>query len=69
MNKANSSFISEKGTFIVRLQGRESATWQGQLTWVDRNITVGFRSALELIKLIDSAADDLEEKPEINEKA
>jgi len=44
----------DKGTFLVRIQYRQNATWQGQVTWVDENKTVPFRSALELIKLIDS---------------
>ena len=44
----------EQDTFIVRIQYRQNATWQGHVTWVDENKTVPFRSALELIKLIDS---------------
>ena len=48
----------EQDTFIVRIQYRQNATWQGHVTWVDENKTVPFRSALELIKLIDSTQND-----------
>lgn len=44
----------EKATFLVRVQYRQRATWQGQITWAEKNKTVSFRSALELLKLIDS---------------
>lgn len=48
----------EQDTFIVRIQYRQNATWQGHVTWVDENKTVPFRSALELIKLIDSTQNE-----------
>ena len=49
----------EKDTFIVRIQYRQNATWQGHVTWVDENKTVAFRSALELIKLLDSTQKEV----------
>ena len=42
-------------TFIVKVMGTENATWQGTVTWTDGQRTQPFRSALELIRLIDSA--------------
>ena len=48
----------EQDTFIVRIQYRQNASWQGHVTWVDENRTVPFRSALELIKLLDSTQND-----------
>ena len=48
----------DKATFVVRVQYRQNATWQGQVTWTEENKTVAFRSALELLKLIDSTASD-----------
>ncbi len=47
----------EQGTFIVKIRYRQNATWQGHVTWVEENKTVPFRSALELIKLIDSTQE------------
>lgn len=51
----------DKATFIVEVKYRENATWQGTVKWVEENKEQNFRSALELIKLIDSASDSLEE--------
>lgn len=48
----------KQDTFIVRIQYRQNATWQGHVTWVDENRTVPFRSVLELIKLLDSTQND-----------
>lgn len=47
----------EKATFMVQVQYRQNATWQGRVAWVEKDETKTFRSALELIKLIDSALD------------
>ena len=45
-------------TFIVKIMNRQNSTWQGTITWVDEHRTQNFRSALELIKLIDDVLDD-----------
>lgn len=41
------------GTFIIRVQHRQHSSWQGKVTWIEENETVNFRSALELMKMID----------------
>ena len=46
------------GTFIVKIVSRSNATWQGSVTWADKNKTQHFRSALELLKMIEGALDD-----------
>lgn len=46
-----------KATFVVHIRYRQHASWQGEVTWLEERQKVGFRSALELIKLIDSALD------------
>lgn len=46
---------SAQRQFVVTIIGRENATWQGTITWVDTNITQLFKSTLELIRLIDSS--------------
>lgn len=51
----------EKATFIVEIKYRENATWQGTVKWVEENKEHNFRSALELIKLIDSASESVGE--------
>ena len=54
----------DRGTFLVRIQYRQNASWQGHVTWVEENKTVPFRSALELIKLIDNAQNENSEERE-----
>lgn len=49
------------GTFIIRVQHRQHSSWQGLVTWMEMNETVPFRSALELIKMIDGAVSDGDE--------
>lgn len=48
----------DQGTFIVRVKYRQNATWQGEVIWAEREQKEYFRSALELLKLIDSALDE-----------
>jgi hypothetical protein len=51
----------DKGTFVVKIRYRQNSTWQGHVTWVEENKTVPFRSALELLKLLDSAQEEFPE--------
>lgn len=46
------------GSFIVRLQHRQNSSWQGTLTWMERDKTVHFRSIWEMIKLVESALNE-----------
>ena len=48
---------TERGTFLVHIQFRQKETWQGQVTWAEENKTVSFRSALELLRLLDEAGE------------
>lgn len=47
-------------TFIIRVQHRQHSSWQGEVTWVDGQKKEYFRSALELVKLIDGVLSDSE---------
>lgn len=42
-------------TYIVQVQDARNATWQGTVTWAEGRRTEPFRSALELLRLIDSS--------------
>ncbi len=42
-------------TFNVKVLFRQSASWQGKVEWVEEGMETSFRSALELVKLMDSA--------------
>ena len=51
-----------KGTFIVQVQYRQNATWQGQVVWAEKNKKEYFRSALELIRMIDNVFSEETDK-------
>jgi hypothetical protein len=57
-NQSNKQPKKNKGTFVIQIQHRQHATWQGTVTWVDKDKSVNFRSALELLKLIDGSLDE-----------
>lgn len=52
----------EIATFIVHVRFRQYSTWQGDVIWAEKNKKCGFRSALELLKLMDGALADGEEE-------
>jgi len=58
----------ELGTFIVRVQHRQNSSWQGRITWMEKNRTLNFRSVWELLKLIVSAVETVEETDEEGEE-
>lgn len=52
-------FLTEKrgecATFLVTVRYRQNATWQGSFLWVEENRAREFKSALELMMMIDKA--------------
>jgi len=53
-----------KCTFEVTVKFRQNATWQGQILWAEKNLKQNFRSALEMIKLMDEALTESSEQEE-----
>lgn len=51
----------ETGTFVVKILDSQNSTWQGKVTWVEENRVQYFRSALELLKMIDSVVNQEED--------
>ena len=47
-------------TFEVQILFRQHTSWQGTVIWQEKKMEQSFRSALELILLMDSALRDLE---------
>ena len=45
--------IKKEDTFILKIRNDQNATWQGSVTWIDGNKTLNFRSAMELLKMLD----------------
>ena len=55
------------GTFEISVKFMQNATWQGQIYWIERNQKQHFRSALEMIKLMDEAlAESQQDRKAIN---
>jgi len=54
-NKPNLTIDNSKTTFIVNVQYRQNASWQGSITWVEQSRTQQFRSAFEMIQLMNEA--------------
>ncbi len=44
-------------SFLVRIQYRQNASWQGMIQWLEGKKTKHFRSELEMIMLINEAAE------------
>lgn len=65
--KSKDDLAKENGmlaTFVVHVMHRQNATWQGTVVWAEKNQKASFRSALELVKLMDSAVEDTLPSPE-----
>jgi len=60
-----------KQTFVIEVVDQQNASWQGSVNWINTGKKENFRSALELIRLIDSALEEdrkAEEKTFADEK-
>ena len=60
----------QQQTFIVRVQHRQNSTWQGQITWAEKNIKLNFRSVWEMVHMMENAIyEDIpeEEVPKVPE--
>jgi hypothetical protein len=51
---------NKDATFVVHVNKCENESWQGQITWADRDEKISFRSAMELINIMDAALDTAE---------
>ena len=52
----------ELATFMVRIIFRQNSSWQGSIIWMEGEQEQSFRSALELIFLMDNALSQAIEK-------
>ncbi len=52
------SLQRKRETFVVRILCRQNHTWQGEVLWAEQNERQYFRSALELVKLMDSVMEE-----------
>lgn len=56
--------MDKHNTFVVSILYTQNSTWQGTVDWLtkDGTKTQCFRSALELIRLIDGAVESSDQK-------
>lgn len=47
--------MKNSNNFVISIKCQQNDTWQGTIQWVEGHKEENFRSALEMIKLIDSA--------------
>ena len=47
--------MGQGATFVVNILFRQHTSWQGTITWCEKNHEQSFRSVLELLNLMDSA--------------
>ena len=52
----------EAATFSIRVLFRQNASWQGTVKWVEAGQEESFRSVLELLLMMDSAASSQQVK-------
>lgn len=65
---------SDGDMFVVNVQFRRNATWQGTIKWAGQNEEQRFRSTLELLKIMDGALaarhpEEIEETPALEREA
>ena len=53
--KSKNHHKGNKGSFIIKVEESQRGTWQGKVVWADEDTTEHFRSALELLQLVDEA--------------
>ena len=54
---AKSMQNNKTNSFVIMIKETRNDTWQGSIDWIEGKKKQYFRSALEMIKLIDSAVE------------
>lgn len=49
---------SKKQTFIIEINDTQCQSWQGSIEWIQGQKKQSFRSAMELLRLVDSAVGE-----------
>lgn len=57
MDEGNKRLQVDGQTFIIDIKNTQNNTWQGTVLWTQTRQQIPFRSALELIRLLNSAVD------------
>ncbi|MBE5826084.1 MAG: hypothetical protein E7307_05540 [Butyrivibrio sp.] len=60
-NNSNNQYPNRKKnseTFLIKVTDCQNGSWQGKVVWADKERAAHFRSALELIKLMDEVVSE-----------
>lgn len=49
---------AEKATFVIQVECQDNATWQGTVRWTEGDREIPFRSAMELLEIMNTVFDD-----------
>lgn len=52
----------QANNFVISIKCQQNDTWQGTIQWIEGQKTENFRSALEMLKLIDSTMPKQDEE-------
>lgn len=55
--KENAATGKNSNTFIVKVVNDQNESWQGSVTWADTNEKRYFRSALELLQMMNEVIE------------
>lgn len=47
--------------FLVKIMYRQNYSWQGEITWIQKNKTKMFRSALEFLHILYPIMDEVDQ--------
>ena len=50
-----------KNNFLVKIMYRQNYSWQGEITWIQKNKTKMFRSALEFLHILYPIMDEVDQ--------
>ena len=67
MSLSHKKGLNAGETLIVNMKCKQNHTWQGTVKWIEGQKEIPFRSALELIKLMDSAMELADEEENTEE--
>ena len=54
--------LDKKATFTIQVQFTKNDTWQGVISWLEKEKTQAFRSELEMLKLMSEAVNNKDEE-------
>jgi hypothetical protein len=48
---------NQRSSFLIKVLFQQNESWQGTITWLDKDKTVNFRNTTDLLEFMDSACN------------